>query len=59
MTPIRPLLKDKYSLLCYVITYVRWGISISSSPLDKNGLKVNFGIFIHIFSVKNIFVTHH
>ena len=47
---------------CYVITYVRWGIAfdeLAASLHIRMGNRDNFGIFIHILSVKNRFVTHH
>ena len=67
--------KDKYSLLyrthswyllvlwpCYVNTYVRWGISFDESAAVlqiRRENRDNFGIVIHIFTVKTYFVTHH
>ena len=65
-----PSFKDKYSLLygthpqallvlwpCYVIIYVRWGIcfdELAAVLQIIRGNRDNFGIIIHIYTVKNI-----
>ena len=54
---------DPYlTLICYVIIYVKWGISLDEIVAVLqiiSGNMDNFGIIVHNFDVKTYSVTHH